>query len=100
MANVVKLVRKPKPLKESYNSKQPYVVEREDEEDGSIRYSVWDYRPDSYRFVCAVSDEFYEDGDGGYGNPYAKHDAEHIARGLNLLVQYGIEKLPKIRELD
>lgn len=50
-------------------------------------------RPDSYRTVCYTTDGI---GD----NPYAKHDAEQIARGLNLLVQYGKETLPTVRDID
>ena len=63
------------------------------EDMGGITYEVHDERPDSYRFVCGVSD------DCG-GNGYAKHDAEQIARGLNLLVQYGKEILPNVRDND
>jgi hypothetical protein len=33
-------------------------------------------------------------------NAYAKHDAEQIARGLNLLVQYGKEQLPNVRKTE
>ena len=39
------------------------------------------------------------DDDGGAA-PYAKHDAEQIARGLNMLVQYGLEQLPNVRDPD
>ena len=86
MSNVVKIKRKPRPLKATYQPDAPYVVEREDEEDGSIRYLVFDHRPESYRFVCSTND------DGGAW-PHAKRDADLIARGLNLLVQYGLERL-------
>ena len=65
----------------------------QDEEDGTIRFEVFDERPDSYRFICATDD-------GGGTNPYAKHDAELIARGLNLLVQYGMERLPTEQNPD
>lgn len=85
MSNVVKIKRKPRPLTATYQPNAPYAVEREDQEDGSIRYLVWDYRPETYRFVCATND------DGGT-DPNAKIDAERIARGLNLLVQYGLER--------
>jgi len=90
MSNVVRLKRKPRPLQKTYSPTAPYVVERQDQDDGSITYEVYDERPESYRFVCGVSD------DQG-GNPYAKHDAEQIARGLNLLVQYGKETLPSVK---
>ena len=83
--------RKVRPLRKTYQPDAPYVVTREDQEDGSISYMVFDERPDSYRFVCGTSDDIG-------GNPNAKTDAEQIARGLNLLVQYKMEKLPNIRE--
>lgn len=91
--NIVKLKRKPRPLTKTYHPNAPYVVEREDQEDGSITYEVLDERPESYRVVCHTSD------DCG-GNPYAKHDAEQIVRALNLMVQYGKEILPNVREQD
>jgi hypothetical protein len=93
MSNVVRLKRKPRPLRKTYSTTSPYVVERQDQDDGSITYEIFDERPESYRFVCGVSD------DCG-GNPYAKHDAEQISRGLNLLVQYGKETLPAVRDRD
>lgn len=86
MSNIVKIHRRPRPLTKTYQPMAPYVVERQDHDDGSITYDVFDERPDSYRFVCGVSD---------YDNPYAKCDADQIARGLNLLVQYGMETLPR-----
>lgn len=91
MSNVVRLKRKPRPLKKTYSPTAPYVVNREDHDSGSITYEVYDERPDSYRFVCGISDDYGSNG-------YAKHDAEQIARGLNLLVQYGKENLPSVRE--
>lgn len=91
MSNVVKIKRKPRPLRKTYSPVTPYVVERQDWDDGSITYEVYDERPDSYRFVCGVSDDCGQ-------NAYAKHDAEQIARGLNLLVQYDKEILPSVRD--
>jgi len=85
MGNVVKIKRKPRPLRKTYQPDAPYTVTRDDEEDGSIRYVIFDERPETYRFVCATNDEGGENAD-------AKLDAERIARGLNLLVQYGLEK--------
>ena len=93
MSNVVKIKRKPRPLTKTYQPNAPYVATRQDHDDGSITWEVFDERPDSYRFVCGVSD------DCGM-NAYAKHDAEQIARGLNLLVQYGKETLPAVRDED
>ena len=85
MGTVTKIKRKPRPLTKTYQPDAPYTVQREDEDDGSIRYVIFDERPDSYRFVCATNDHGGKDGD-------AKRDAEMIARGLNLLVQYGLEQ--------
>ena len=93
MGNVVKIKRKPRPLQKTYSPTAPYVVHREDCEGGSITYEIYDERPGSYRFVCGVSD------DCG-GNPYAKHDAEQMVRGLNLMVQFGKEILPNVRDND
>ena len=93
MDNIVKLKRKPRPLRKTYSPDAPYSVKRQDQDDGSITYEVFDERPGSYRFICGLSD------DEGH-NAYAKHDAEQIARGLNMLVQYGMETLPAVRESD
>jgi hypothetical protein len=93
MAEIVKLKRKPRPLHATYQPKAPYQVEREDWDDGTIAFHVTDMRPGTYRTVCTLND------DGG-SNAYAKHDAEQIARGLNLLVQYGMEQLPDVRDPD
>ena len=93
MSNVIKIKRKPRPLRATYQPNAPYTVERVDWDDGSITFEVHDARPESYRLVCTASDDMG-------GNPYAKHDAEQIARGLNLLVQYGKETLPTVRESE
>lgn len=90
MGNVIHLKRRVRPLTKTYSTTTPYEVERQDEESGSITYLVLDMRPDSYRTVSYTND------DCG-GNPYAKHDADQIARGLNFLVQCGKETLPKPR---
>ena len=91
MTYVIKLKRKVRPLRKTYQPNSPYEVERENEEDGQITFEVMDARPDSYRRVCWTNDDMGR-------NPYAKFDAEQIARGLNLLVQYGKETLPKVRD--
>ena len=92
MTNIVKMPRKVRPLRKTYQPNAPYAVERSDD-DYSIRYEIMDERPESYRIVCFVDD------DGGRSG-YAKHDAEQIARALNLMVQYGKETLPNVRERD
>lgn len=93
MSNVIQLKRKPRPLRKTYSPTAPYAVEREDQDDGSIIFWVVDERPETYRTVAHTHD------DGGR-NGYAKFDAEQIARGLNMLLQYGKETLPKVRETD
>lgn len=94
MSNVINFKRrKPRPLRKTYHSTAPYEVERQDEDDGTINYEVVDMRPESYRTACYVTDHGGENG-------YAKHDAEQIARGLNMLVQYGKEQLPNVRDRD
>lgn len=90
MADILQFRRKPRPLRKEYDPSAPYEVERVDYDDGTISYLITDVRPDSYRIICVTDDE---------GNPYAKHDAEQIARGLNMLVEYKMEQLPNIREL-
>ncbi len=93
MSNVIPLRRKPRPLKKAYQPNAPYEVEREDQDDGSIIFWVADMRPDIFRTVCHTHD------DQGR-NPWAKFDADQIAKGLNMLVQYGMEKLPKFKERE
>jgi hypothetical protein len=93
MSNVVRLKRKVRPLQKTYSPTAPYVVHREDQDDGSITYEIYDERPDSYRFICGVSDEFGQNG-------YAKFDAEQMARGLNFLLQCGKETLPDVKDND
>lgn len=93
MTNIIRLRRKPRALQKTYQPLAPYEVEREDLEDGTIKFDVVDMRPESYRIVCYIDDDMGENG-------YAKYDAEQIARGLNLLVQYKKEQLPTVRDHD
>jgi hypothetical protein len=76
-----------KPLTKRYSTTHPYVVERHDEEDGSITYEVWDLRPNSYRRLCSISEHYdsetYSDEDRRPQH-CAKSDAEMIVRALNL----------------
>ena len=91
MGAVIKLHRKPRPLTKTYQPKAPYIVERHDDDDGTIRFEVIDERPGSYRRVCVTDDDCGED-------PYAKHDAEQIARALNMMVQLNKEQLPQMKD--
>jgi hypothetical protein len=64
------------------------VIERHDEENGSISYEVWDHRPDTYRRLCSLNE--WDDGgdlddDLDIEKSTAKADAEMICCALNLL---------------
>lgn len=88
--NVVRIKRKPRPLQKTWNPAHPFVVERHDQEDGSITYEVWDHRPDTYRRLCSLN----EWNDGGKEDDEerelntAKDDADLIARALNFMNGY------------
>ena len=43
-----------RPLRKTYSRSHPYVVERNDWDDGSISYEIYDNSPETYRRVCAV----------------------------------------------
>lgn len=77
-----------RPLRKTYSPTHPYVVERHDQEDGSITYEIWDHRPESYRRLCSLNE--WNDGGGrvdddGFEASTAKADAELIVRALNLM---------------
>jgi len=91
MSNIIRLPRRVRPLRKTYHPMSPYEVEREDMDDGSITYWVTDMRPDTFRTVAHTNDDLGRNG-------YAKFDAEQIVRGLNLLVQYGKESLPNVKD--
>lgn len=93
MSKVVHIKRRVRSLKATYQPSAPYQYEREDQDNGTIRFTIWDYRPESYRFVCGLDDDYGHDS-------YAKFNAEQIIKGLNLLVQYGMEVLPKVKDND
>lgn len=75
-----------RPLQKRYSPTHPYVVERHDQEDGSITYEVWDYRPASYRRLCSINE--WKDGgkedDEERELSTAKADFELIVDALNL----------------
>ena len=77
-----------KPLRRRYSVTHPYVVERHDQEDGSITYEIWDYRPETYRRLCSLNewnDGGAEDDEEEHDLSTAKDDAELIVRALNLM---------------
>lgn len=77
-----------RPLQKTYSKSHPYVVERHDQEDGSISYEILDERPESYRRLCTINDqddsETWSD-DEKRPQHTAKSDAEMIVRALNLM---------------
>jgi hypothetical protein len=70
-----------RPLRATYNPSAPYAVERHDDEEGGIQYEIMDKRPDTYRRLCTISDEFSST------RAQAKKDADMIVRALNALHQ-------------
>lgn len=51
-----------------------YVVERHDDEDGTIQYEIWDHAPETYGVLCVLSDDLITD---------AKAKAEQVATAMN-----------------
>lgn len=75
-----------RPLTKTYSKSHPYVVERHDQEDGSIHYEIWDYRPDSYRRLCNVNEHYNVESEYGHRDRgQSKRDADLIVRALNLM---------------
>lgn len=73
-----------RPLTKTYSPSNPYVVERHDQEDGAIHYEIWDERPDTYRRLCTVREDYNDDSEDGSPNRgQAKKDADLIVRALN-----------------
>jgi len=83
--NVVHLRRKVRPLRKTYDPNAPYVVERHDEDDGSIEYEIWDHRPESYRRLCTVSEDPVDDDEDCDDRGRAMRDADLICRALNVM---------------
>lgn len=91
-----------RPLKKTYDPANPFVVERHDQDDGSIVYEIWDHRPDSYRRVCICSEDFVDEdlemdepGDRGQ----TKKDADMIATSLNMIFSQREFKSAKLRAI-
>ena len=86
-----------RPLRATYSPTHPYVVERHDQEDGSITYEIWDRRPDTYRRLCSLNE--WNDGGredkAGKERSTAKEDAELIVDALNLM-NGGLPPFPRL----
>lgn len=91
MSNVVRIPRKVRPLRKTYSPSAPFVVNRQDQEDGSIQYEIWDERPDSYRRLCTVAEDYNDDSaeDGDPDRGQSMKDADLIARALNFYHSVG-----------
>lgn len=88
MKPTIKPKAKVTPLRKKYYVLRPFVVERQDQEDGSIHYEIWDHRPDSYRRVCTVCEDYCDDiDDCDPDRGQAKKDADMIVRALNATVR-------------
>lgn len=88
--------RRVRPLKKSYDPERPFVYVRNDEEDGSCSYDIWDTRPESAHMLCTVFEPFvedtrYDDLDDikNDGRGRALMDAIRIVNSLNLAHQLG-----------
>lgn len=93
-----------RPLRKTYNPTNPFVVERIDEEDGSISYEIWDHRPDSYRKLCICAEDGCADDDEDYdgetpGRGQTKKDADMIATALNMVYGQREFKSAKLRQI-
>lgn len=90
----------PRPLRKTYDPINPFVVERRDEDDGSIQYEVMDYRPDTYRRVCVVAEDYNDDAeDGSPDRGQSKKDADMIATALNMVFGQREFKSAKLRAI-
>lgn len=89
------------PLRKTYDPANPFVVERHDQEDGSIVYEIWDHRPDSYRRLCVCAEDYCdEDVDPDTDRGQAKTDADMIVTALNMVFgkrKFASAKLRTIR---
>lgn len=80
----------------------PFVVERHDQEDGSIEYEIWDYRPDSYRRVCVCSEDYVDediDAEPDADRGQVKKDADMIVTALNVVFGQREFKSAKLRAM-
>lgn len=88
-----------RPLSKTYDPINPFVVERHDQEDGSIVYEIWDYRPDTYRRLCVCAEDYNEDDDDLEPNMRGQtmKDAGMIATALNMVFGMREFKSAKLR---
>jgi hypothetical protein len=73
-----------KPLRKTCSKRHPYVVERHDQEDGSIHYEIWDERQETYHRLCTVAEDPCEFDEPSPDRGRAKRDADMIVKALNL----------------
>lgn len=89
-----------RPLSKTYDPANPFVVERNDQEDGSIVYEIWDHRPDSYRRLCVCSEDYCdEDVEPDMDRGQTKKDADMIATALNMVFGAREFKSAKLRSI-
>jgi hypothetical protein len=91
-----------RPLKKTYDPANPFVAERHDQEDGSIVYEIWDYRPETYRRLCVCAEDYCDD-DGelepNKDRGQTKKDADMIATALNMVYGKRDFKSAKLRTI-
>lgn len=85
------------PLNKRFDPMNPFVVERHDQEDGSIVYEIWDHRPENYRRLCVCSEDYCDDDVDPSDRGQVKKDADMIATALNMVYGQREFKSAKLR---
>lgn len=91
-----------RPLRKTYDAANPFVVERHDNDDGSIVYEIWDQRPDSYRRLGVCSEDYVGDEPDG-DEPtrgQTKKDADMIVMALNMVYGQRDFKSATLRSIE
>lgn len=90
----------PRSLSRTYDPANPFVVERHDQEDGSIIYEIWDHRPDTYRRLCVCAEDMCEDDvEPDTDRGQAKTDADMITTALNMVFGKRAFRSAKLRAI-
>lgn len=89
-----------RPLRTTYDPANPFEVQRQDQEDGSIVYEIWDRRPDTCRRLCVCAEDYCdEDVEPNPERGQTKKDADMIATALNMVYGERPFTSAKLRQL-
>lgn len=80
---VVQFKRKLRPLRATWDPRNPFQAEKVDQEDGSITYEIMDMRPDTYGIIAFVHEEPVDDELDIEDRGNAFTQAIFIVRALN-----------------